>query len=153
MHYSIKNVSLILGVDPQTIRYWEKEGLISPERMYGNKYRIYKDKDIEQLKLVKASREIGYSIKDCQATFSTKSSKDSKDNKDNKDNKDRILLLSKMTSDLLKVTEKHIEEFSVQLVKLKKTKRAIKRILDMDLSDEEKERLICEVIVEIGFPT
>jgi MerR family transcriptional regulator, heat shock protein HspR len=50
-YYSIGVVSEMLGIHPQTIRYYEKEGLISPSRSPG-KTRLYSDDDLQRLRIV-----------------------------------------------------------------------------------------------------
>lgn len=55
--FNISEVSKIIDVVPTTIRNWEKEKLISPQRL-PNGYRIYSFRDIERLKIIKEySRE------------------------------------------------------------------------------------------------
>lgn len=39
-YYKISEVSKITGVSAETIRYWEKKGMIKPDRKYGNR-RFY----------------------------------------------------------------------------------------------------------------
>ena len=59
----IKEVEKNLSVTRANIRYYEKEGLISPIRKQNN-YRDYSDKDIAELKKVLVLRKIGFSIKE-----------------------------------------------------------------------------------------
>ncbi|MEA1958244.1 MAG: helix-turn-helix transcriptional regulator [Chloroflexota bacterium] len=47
--YVISVVARILGVHAQTLRYYEKVGLISPSRSSG-KVRLYSNSDIERLR-------------------------------------------------------------------------------------------------------
>ena len=47
--YVISVVSRMLGVHAQTLRYYEKVGLISPSRSSG-KFRLYSNSDIERLR-------------------------------------------------------------------------------------------------------
>jgi MerR family transcriptional regulator/heat shock protein HspR len=49
--YMIGVVSELLGLHPQTIRQYERQGLISPERTGGNTRR-YSDEDLERLKFI-----------------------------------------------------------------------------------------------------
>jgi MerR family transcriptional regulator, heat shock protein HspR len=50
-YYSIGVVSEMLGIHPQTIRYYEKEGLVRPNRSPG-KTRLYSDEDVQRLRAV-----------------------------------------------------------------------------------------------------
>lgn len=55
-----------LGLSKYTLRYYEKEGLITPQRD-NNGYRCYSDEDLQTLKLVKFLRSLNISIDDVKA--------------------------------------------------------------------------------------
>lgn len=59
----IKEVEKLLSVTRANVRYYEKEGLISPVRKQNN-YRDYSDEDIAELKKVLVLRKIGLSVKE-----------------------------------------------------------------------------------------
>ncbi len=50
--YVISIAATMLGVQPYTLRYYEKIGIIEPSRSRGN-IRLYSDRDIAQLRRVK----------------------------------------------------------------------------------------------------
>ncbi len=50
--YVISVVARILGVHAQTLRYYEKVGLIEPSRSIG-RVRLYSNRDIERLRQVR----------------------------------------------------------------------------------------------------
>ena len=50
--YVISVVARILGVHAQTLRYYEKVGLIEPSRSMG-RVRLYSNRDIERLRQVR----------------------------------------------------------------------------------------------------
>ena len=56
--YLISIVSKMLDVHPQTLRLYEREGLVSPKRT--KKQRLYSEKDVEQLNFIlQLTREMG----------------------------------------------------------------------------------------------
>lgn len=56
--YLISVVCEMLHVHPQTLRLYEKEGLITPQRI--NKQRLYSDSDVEKLNLIlQLTRQLG----------------------------------------------------------------------------------------------
>jgi DNA-binding transcriptional MerR regulator len=55
-YYKIGEVSKLTGVPPETIRYWEKKGLIKPDRKFGNR-RFYTYKTIKKIIEIVESRE------------------------------------------------------------------------------------------------
>lgn len=60
----IKDVESKVGISKANIRFYEKEGLISPERNDENNYREYTMRDVEQLERIKVLRILGVPIFD-----------------------------------------------------------------------------------------
>ncbi len=58
----ISVVSEQFGIHPQTLRLYEREGLLKPSRTEGNT-RLYSDKDLERLEVILAlTRELGVNL-------------------------------------------------------------------------------------------
>ncbi len=56
--YMIGVVSRMLGVHPQTLRLYEKEGFVRPKRIGGQ--RLYSEADVERLHLIlELTRDLG----------------------------------------------------------------------------------------------
>ena len=52
LSFSIGEVSRVVGVAAQTLRLWEREGLIEPRRTEGGS-RVYGEADVERLRKIK----------------------------------------------------------------------------------------------------
>ncbi|MCT4634134.1 MAG: MerR family transcriptional regulator [Firmicutes bacterium] len=61
----IKDVSKLLGISENKIRFYEKKGLIKPERTESD-YRIFIKDDIVRLQMIIIYRELGFSIADIE---------------------------------------------------------------------------------------
>jgi MerR family transcriptional regulator/heat shock protein HspR len=60
--YMISSVAEMYGIHPQTLRLYEREGLLKPSRTEGNT-RLYTDEDLERLELILSlARELGVNI-------------------------------------------------------------------------------------------
>ena len=60
--YMISVVSEMLGIHPQTLRIYEREGFIKPKRSGGNT-RLYSDEDVQRLEMVlRLTRELGVNL-------------------------------------------------------------------------------------------
>lgn len=57
----INDVEQALGISKANIRFYEKQGLLTPERSE-NKYRNYSDADIERLKTIIVLRKLGIPV-------------------------------------------------------------------------------------------
>ena len=67
--YTRKEVADILNIGTETIRYYEKEGVIpEPSRSVSN-YRIYSEDDLLRLKFIKRLKERGFSLKEIHEIF------------------------------------------------------------------------------------
>ena len=60
--YSVTQLAKDLGVTPRTIRFYEDQGLISPQRA-GNT-RVYTHRDRARMILILRGKRLGFSIKD-----------------------------------------------------------------------------------------
>ncbi len=60
--YLISVVASMLDIHPQTLRQYEREGLVEPSRTQG-RMRLYSQRDIERMKLIlRLTRQMGINI-------------------------------------------------------------------------------------------
>jgi MerR family transcriptional regulator/heat shock protein HspR len=61
-YYMISAVSKRFGIHPQTLRLYERDGLLKPSRTEGNT-RLYTDDDLENLRVIlNLTRELGVNL-------------------------------------------------------------------------------------------
>ncbi|AQS05116.1 MerR family transcriptional regulator [Clostridium beijerinckii] len=108
MNYYIGEFSEKIGLSIDTLRYYEKLGLIYPERDEANK-RVYSEKDIEWLKFIIRLKEINMPIKQIQ--YYSKLRYDGDDTI-----KERLELLEEQM-DRLNIEKRKIEENIIHLNK------------------------------------
>jgi MerR family transcriptional regulator/heat shock protein HspR len=60
--YLISVVAAMLDIHPQTLRQYEREGLVEPSRTQG-RMRLYSQRDIERMKLIlRLTRQMGVNL-------------------------------------------------------------------------------------------
>ena len=60
--YLISVVASILDIHPQTLRQYEREGLVKPSRTQG-RMRLYSQRDIDRMKLIlRLTRQMGVNL-------------------------------------------------------------------------------------------
>lgn len=60
--YLISVVASVLDIHPQTLRQYEKEGLITPSRTQG-RMRLYSQRDVDKIKLIlRLTRKMGINL-------------------------------------------------------------------------------------------
>lgn len=66
-YYHISSVAKMYDVHPQTLRLYEREGLLKPSRSEGNT-RLYTQEDLKQLELIlNLTRELGVNLAGVEA--------------------------------------------------------------------------------------
>jgi Cu(I)-responsive transcriptional regulator len=70
MTLTIGKLSAATGVNIETIRYYERAGLMAPPRRTAGNYRSYGDTDISRLRFIKRTRDLGFSLEQVRALLS-----------------------------------------------------------------------------------
>ncbi len=60
----IQDFTKRVGLNEQTIRYYEKVGLLTPKRNKENLYRIYTEEDIKRILLIKKLKTLHFTLKE-----------------------------------------------------------------------------------------
>jgi DNA-binding transcriptional MerR regulator len=61
------------GVNPQTLRYYERRGLLRPAARRSSGYREYSADDVRRVRFVKRAQELGFSLDDIAALLALRS--------------------------------------------------------------------------------
>lgn len=69
MEYKIKDVSEITNISESKIIYYEKNGLLPKVKRDKNNIRIFLEKDIELLNLIKCLRNVGMTINEIRTNL------------------------------------------------------------------------------------
>src|SRR5512141_1446916 len=68
--FMISVVSEMLGIHPQTLRLYEREGFVKPRRSEGNT-RLYSEEDVEKLEMIlRLTRELGVNLAGVEVVLS-----------------------------------------------------------------------------------
>ncbi|WP_228409532.1 MerR family transcriptional regulator [Radiobacillus deserti] len=67
--YRIKEVAKMAGISVRTLHYYDRIGLLRPEEVKENGYRYYSDEDCARLQQILFFKELGFSLKNIQATI------------------------------------------------------------------------------------
>lgn len=68
--YSIKQVSEMVGISTDTLRYYESKGLLSPQRK-NNAYRSYSQKDLRDIQYITVLKYAQFSLAEIQQIVSS----------------------------------------------------------------------------------
>lgn len=74
--YLISIVATILDIHPQTLRQYEREGLVTPSRTEG-RMRLYSQRDIDRMKMIlRLTRQLGVNLAGVDVILKLKESMD-----------------------------------------------------------------------------
>lgn len=70
---TIKKVAVQAGVGIETIRFYERKGLLKKPNRTLSGYRIFSDKDVKRIRFIKKAQELGFSLAEIKELLSLKS--------------------------------------------------------------------------------
>lgn len=125
--YSIGEISKIYNLGTDSLRYYEKKGILSPARK-DNGYRVYTLDDIWRLNTIKDMRKLGFSVNQIKEYIDNRS--------------------IETTTDLIEKEIKIIEEEIMPLIRLRETLEKKLKTLDKLRKTERFEEVKIEKLKE-----
>jgi MerR family transcriptional regulator, heat shock protein HspR len=114
-YYHISRVSQMFNLHPQTLRLYEREGLLKPSRSQGNT-RLYADEDLKQLELIlNLIRELGVNLAGVEVILNMRQKMERMESEVNE-------LLEYVQREILGSGEKDVESRRRSLVRLSQMK-------------------------------
>lgn len=69
---TVADVMQATGLSRTTLRYYEKMGLLDPQRMASNGYRVYATEDLERLEFIFRTKKAGFTIREIRELLDLK---------------------------------------------------------------------------------
>lgn len=132
--YTIGKLGILSGVSVDTVRYYEREGLIVPKRKSGGGYRLYDEDAVRRLRFIKQAQRCGFTLAEIR----------------------EILLLRMQVSACCNDVRKAAIEKKLQLEQKIKAMRAMSAALDRliaDCTDENGSLDECPILVALESST
>ncbi len=76
MHHTIGKVARLAGVTVDTLRYYEKEGLVRPASKTAAGYRLYSSEAVRRIRFVKHAQQCGFTLSEILALLRIKADGD-----------------------------------------------------------------------------
>lgn len=67
--YSVKELSKVAGVTPETVRYYVKISFLKPIRNPDNGYKLFNKADLQKLVFIKQAKQLGFTLRDIRSIF------------------------------------------------------------------------------------
>jgi MerR family Zn(II)-responsive transcriptional regulator of zntA len=107
----IGNLSTSVGIDIQTLRYYESQGLLAEPQRLENGYRDYPESAITRLKFIKKAKLVGFTLKEIKDLLAIQVTKD-----------------EHTCQEVKSFTQIKLDEISKKINELSKIKMALKKI-------------------------
>ena len=66
---TIGRISTLSGISVDTIRFYERKGLIKPPQRNASGYRVYPPEAVDQMRFIKRSRDLRFSLQEVSELF------------------------------------------------------------------------------------
>ncbi|MCP1120475.1 DNA-binding transcriptional MerR regulator [Robbsia andropogonis] len=109
--YSIGTLSEVSGVNIETIRYYEKVGLLPAASRAGNGYRQYDKASADQLSFIRRGRELGFTIDEIRELLALVHHPD------------------RPCADADRMTREHLKDIQGKIRDLQRMQRALKQVV------------------------
>ncbi|MBV4439897.1 MerR family transcriptional regulator [Clostridium tyrobutyricum] len=137
--YKIEDVSTKTGFTKRCLRYYEDVGLVIPKRTSGS-YRLYSDRDIENLEKIKDLKEsLGFSLKQVKEFLFLRTSIIDMFETNNASNADMYMDRLKVQIDFINEKEKSLERVKKRCCEVLEELEDFKRNKSID-GDDINER-------------
>ena len=70
--FRIGDLASRIGVQPETIRYYERRGLLSPPHRGSGGYRVYTPEHLERVEFIKKCQTLGFSLQEIRELMELK---------------------------------------------------------------------------------
>ena len=132
MRMKISTVAVNSGCNLETIRYYERIGLMPPPERTPNGYREYSEADVEQLRFISRGRGLGFSLQEIRS----------------------LLRLAQdpgiSCSEVDQLARKHLDDILVRLKDLQRMAHELERTIDHCGGGQRGE---CTILDSLRQPT
>ncbi len=129
--YKIGDVVKKLNINKETIRYYERIGLLSKPKRTSNGYRIYSEEDVNIIWFIQIAKEFGFTLKEIKILILTIFSD----------------VIGGDAKRIVEIVNYKIDEIENRISELDKTRELLQRVKDSVIS-QKRECFTAEGIFE-----
>lgn len=99
------------GVNPQTLRYYERRGLLQPSARRPSGYREYTTEDVQVVRFVKRAQDLGFTLDDVEALLTLRRPR------------------AGQREAVRRIAEQHLRELDAKMRDLERMRRALSHLV------------------------
>lgn len=127
--YTIGKLADAAGVPVSTLRYYEREGLVTPSHRTASNYRVYGDADLARLRFIKAAQATGFTLDDVRVMLGLETGE------------------TLLCEDVEELLNQRLRDVTNRMKDLRHVQGVLRASLDLCRSGDENER--CRVIEKL----
>jgi Hg(II)-responsive transcriptional regulator len=128
----VGKIAKIVGINVETLRYYEKIKIMPEPKRIESKYRIYDNFDVQRLLFIKRGKELGFTLKEIKELLELK------------------IESSATCGDVKHLSEHKLKDVNERIADLKRIKKVLEKLINQCVCEEVStdECPILEVIGE-----
>ncbi|PJC58913.1 MAG: Hg(II)-responsive transcriptional regulator [Ignavibacteria bacterium CG_4_9_14_0_2_um_filter_37_13] len=116
--YFVGQIAEEVGINVETIRYYEKLKLLPKPKRKESRYRIYDETDLKRLSFIKRAKELGFTLKEIKELFGLKIDSDAR------------------CGDVKHLTEHKLKDVDNRISDLKKIRHVLVKLITQCVNEE-----------------
>ena len=117
-HLKVGEIAKIVGINVETLRYYENIKLMPKPKRIESKYRIYDNFDVQRLLFIKRGKELGFTLKEIKELLELK------------------IESSSTCGDIKQLSEKKLQDVESKITNLKKIKVVLDKLINQCIHEE-----------------
>jgi len=130
--YFVGQLAKEVGINVETVRYYEKLKLLPKPKRRESRYRIYDENDLKRLSFIKRAKELGFTLKEIKELFGLRIDSEAK------------------CGDVKHLTEHKLSDVDIKIKDLKKIKTVLVKLIDQCVNEEVSSDE-CPILESIEF--
>ncbi|UDF04068.1 Cu(I)-responsive transcriptional regulator [Asticcacaulis sp. AND118] len=128
---NIGQVAKASGVSAKMIRYYERNGLISPAERLQSGYRDYSNRDVQVLQFIRRARDLGFSVAEISTLLGLWSDE------------------HRQSADVKRLAQTHISDLHQRIQNLEQMARTLQELVGCCAGDDQPN---CPIIANLEKP-
>ena len=117
-HFKVGEIAKKIGINVETLRYYEKIKLMPKPKRLESKYRVYDNYDVQRLLFIKRAKELGFTLKETKELLDLK------------------IESTATCGDVKHLAEHKLEDVSERIKDLKKIKKVLEKLIQQCVCKE-----------------
>lgn len=130
--YFVGQLAKEVGINVETVRYYEKLKLLPKPKRRESRYRVYDDTDLKRLLFIKRAKELGFTLKEIKELFGLRIDTEAK------------------CRDVKHLTEHKLQDVDNRISDLKKIRNVLVKLIDQCVNEEVSSDE-CPILESIEF--